>query len=82
MKVRKQILFVWTYAVATLRSNNLYNNLIEVVYYLCETCCARMMQVLFVSPERFLNSEFLSVFDDDLTTSLVVIDEAHCISEW
>ncbi|XP_078172709.1 DEAD/DEAH box RNA helicase family protein isoform X1 [Carex rostrata] len=40
------------------------------------------IKVLFVSPERFLNSEFLSVFEDNLTTSLVVIDEAHCISEW
>lgn len=41
-----------------------------------------MNQVLFVSPERFLNPEFTSMFGDSLSVSLVVIDEAHCISEW
>ncbi|CAN4116182.1 unnamed protein product [Withania somnifera] len=39
------------------------------------------IKVLFVSPERFLNSEFLSIFCD-AQISLVVIDEAHCVSEW
>ncbi|XP_059316398.1 ATP-dependent DNA helicase Q-like 5 [Lycium ferocissimum] len=39
------------------------------------------IKVLFVSPERFLNSEFLSFFCDT-QISLVVIDEAHCVSEW
>ncbi|MFN2533371.1 MAG: ATP-dependent DNA helicase RecQ, partial [Pyrinomonadaceae bacterium] len=36
---------------------------------------------IFVTPERFTNEEFL----EDLrtkTVDLVVIDEAHCISEW
>jgi ATP-dependent DNA helicase RecQ len=36
---------------------------------------------IFVTPERFTNQEFL----EDLrkkTVDLVVIDEAHCISEW
>ncbi|KAM3202788.1 ATP-dependent DNA helicase Q-like 5 [Capsicum annuum] len=39
------------------------------------------IKVLFVSPERFLNSEFLSIFRNS-QISLVVIDEAHCVSEW
>ncbi|XP_010549284.1 PREDICTED: ATP-dependent DNA helicase Q-like 5 [Tarenaya hassleriana] len=40
------------------------------------------IKVLFVSPERFLNAEFLSMFRMSLSVALVVVDEAHCISEW
>ncbi|KAG6508076.1 hypothetical protein ZIOFF_033434 [Zingiber officinale] len=40
------------------------------------------IKVLFVSPERLLNAEFLSLFVDGLSISVLVIDEAHCISEW
>ncbi|XP_062110601.1 ATP-dependent DNA helicase Q-like 5 isoform X2 [Humulus lupulus] len=40
------------------------------------------IKVLFVSPERFLNAEFLSIFSSTVLVSLVVVDEAHCISEW
>ncbi|KAJ1401986.1 P-loop containing nucleoside triphosphate hydrolase [Sesbania bispinosa] len=40
------------------------------------------LKVLFVSPERFLNEEFLSTISAMSDVSLVVIDEAHCISEW
>lgn len=38
-------------------------------------------QLLFCSPERFLNREFhQSIIDCGL--SLIVVDEAHCISRW
>ncbi|CAB4294759.1 unnamed protein product [Prunus armeniaca] len=40
------------------------------------------IKVLLVSPERFLNTEFLSIFSATTVISLVVVDEAHCISEW
>ncbi|XVF02709.1 hypothetical protein REPUB_Repub04eG0197700 [Reevesia pubescens] len=40
------------------------------------------IKVLFVSPERFLNAEFLSIFSATTSVSLVVVDEAHCVSEW
>ncbi|KAK7399982.1 hypothetical protein VNO78_11180 [Psophocarpus tetragonolobus] len=40
------------------------------------------IKVLFVSPERFLNEEFLSIISSLPAISVVVIDEAHCISEW
>ncbi|KAG2320753.1 hypothetical protein Bca4012_056211 [Brassica carinata] len=41
-----------------------------------------IIKVLFVSPERLLNVEFLSMFRMSLSVSLVVVDEAHCVSEW
>ncbi|KAH6797784.1 DEAD/DEAH box RNA helicase family protein [Perilla frutescens var. hirtella] len=40
------------------------------------------IKVLFVSPERFLNAEFLSIFSGSSVLSTVVVDEAHCVSEW
>ncbi|KAF3431093.1 hypothetical protein FNV43_RR25823 [Rhamnella rubrinervis] len=40
------------------------------------------IKVLYVSPERFMNAEFLSMVSGTLVISLVVVDEAHCISEW
>ncbi|KAL5552564.1 hypothetical protein UlMin_039965 [Ulmus minor] len=35
------------------------------------------IKVLFVSPERFLNAEFLTMFSANVFVSLVVVDEAH-----
>jgi ATP-dependent DNA helicase RecQ len=41
----------------------------------------RRLKLLFVAPERFSNERFLARLKS-LAIDLLVIDEAHCISEW
>jgi ATP-dependent DNA helicase RecQ len=41
----------------------------------------RRLKLLFVAPERFSNERFLARLKT-LPIALLVIDEAHCISEW
>ena len=41
----------------------------------------RRIKLLYVAPERFSNERFLARLKS-LTIDLLVIDEAHCISEW
>lgn len=42
---------------------------------------ARTLKLLYVAPERFSNERFLAKLKT-LKIDLLVIDEAHCISEW
>ncbi|NKB25808.1 MAG: RecQ family ATP-dependent DNA helicase [Kiritimatiellae bacterium] len=40
-----------------------------------------LYKLVYVSPERFRNRQFLDIFNR-LHVSLMAIDEAHCISQW
>ncbi len=42
---------------------------------------AGQLRLLYVAPERFANERFISLISRQ-NLSLMVIDEAHCISEW
>lgn len=44
-------------------------------------CRAGVYKLLYVAPERFRNTRFLSAVEQ-MNVSLFAVDEAHCISEW
>lgn len=46
-----------------------------------QRCREGLVKILFVSPERLLNSAFLLNMQD-INLSFIAVDEAHCISEW
>ncbi len=39
-------------------------------------------QLIYVTPERLENSEFVQMLNEAGGISLLVVDEAHCISQW
>lgn len=50
----------------------------EAVY---DRCKEGLTKLLYVSPERLTNSQFIQNIEE-IQLSFIAVDEAHCISEW
>lgn len=50
----------------------------EVIYNRCKDGITKL---LYISPERLTNSQFLQNMEE-IQLSFIAVDEAHCISEW
>lgn len=50
----------------------------EAIY---DRCRDGLTKLLYISPERITNIQFLQNIDD-IQLSFIAVDEAHCISEW
>ena len=50
----------------------------ETIY---DRCKEGLTKMLYISPERLTNKQFLQNIDE-IQLSFIAVDEAHCISEW
>lgn len=77
--MKDQVDFLLSKGVAAARlDSSLSFSDVSTVY---EQLQKRELKLLYVAPERFANERFVGLVSR-LRLSLMVIDEAHCISEW
>jgi ATP-dependent DNA helicase RecQ len=77
--MKDQVDFLVSKGIAAARlDSSLEFNQVTAVY---DSLQQGKLKLLYVAPERFANERFVSLISR-LQLSLLVIDEAHCISEW
>lgn len=77
--MKDQVDFLVSKGVAAARLDSSLNfNEIQAIY---NRLNQRELKLLYVAPERFSNERFVGLLSKQ-QLSLMVIDEAHCISEW
>lgn len=77
--MKDQVDFLVSKGVAAARlDSSLSFNEVNAIY---EQLNRNELKLLYVAPERFANERFVGLISR-LQLSLMVIDEAHCISEW
>ena len=77
--MKDQVDFLQTRGIAAARLDSSVSR--EAFEELQSALCEGRLKLLFVAPERFSNERFLARLKS-LAIDLLVIDEAHCISEW
>ncbi|MCI5221414.1 MAG: RecQ family ATP-dependent DNA helicase [Candidatus Electrothrix sp. AR4] len=77
--MKDQVDFLVSKGIAAARlDSSLDFNMVNTVY---ERLRRNDLKLLYAAPERFANERFVALVSR-LRLSLMVIDEAHCISEW
>ena len=77
--MKDQVDFLQARGIAAARLDSTVSR--EAFEAIQEALRVRQLKLLFVAPERFSNERFLARLKT-LAIDLLVIDEAHCISEW
>lgn len=79
--MRNQINSVRNYNLHAECINSEENNTLEEMNTLVSRCNNGQCDIIFVTPERLDNADFLSTLAT-LRIGMLVVDEAHCISDW